>query len=129
MEKIGRLVILVKDYSEAIAFYCEKLGFEVAVDIDAGERRFVHIRLSTQEDVGLWLLKAEGNADLERVGKQTAGQPIAVIYTNSLLEDYSELTGRGVIFNVEPRSDPGAMSAHFRDLYGNEFVLVELTRN
>lgn len=126
MERIGRLVVLVRDYAEAIQFYCEKLGFEVFVDIDAGPRRFVHVRLPAQKDFGIWLMKAEGSQDAGRIGSQTAGQPIAVIYTNHLQKDFERLSERGVAFSVAPKSEGGAGVAHFVDLYGNEFVLVEL---
>jgi len=127
MRRVGRLVILVRDYAEAIAFYRDRLGFEVFVDIDAGERRFVHVRLPSQTDFGIWLLKAESSADLERAGGQTGGQPVAVIYTDRLARDVEELSGRGVTFTVPIKKEPGAMFAHFVDLYGNEFVLVELS--
>jgi len=127
MNRIGRLVLLVRDYDEAIAFYTEKLGFEKFVDIDAGERRYVHVRLPSQPDFGIWLLHAESDADRQRIGTQTAGQPVAVIYTDRLLEDVDTLSRRGVNFVRPPKIESGAAFAHFLDLYGNEFVLVELT--
>ena len=48
MQKLGRLVILVRDCQEALDFYCSKLGFEKSVDMNAGERRYVHVRLLSQ---------------------------------------------------------------------------------
>lgn len=126
MKSIGRIVILVRDYEEAIAFYCEKLGFEVIVDIDAAPLRFVHIYLPEQRDVGIWLLQSTSVSEGSRVGRQTEGQPCAVLYTDDLHRDFRELGERGVIFTKEPESGTGAKYAHFEDLYGNEFVLVEL---
>ncbi|AMX02470.1 VOC family protein [Microbulbifer thermotolerans] len=126
MKSIGRLVILVKDYDEAIEFYRDKLGFEVFVDINSEPHRFVHLRLPGQPDVGIWLLKASSEHQKSQVGQQTAGQPCAVLYTDNLQEDYRELSERGVIFNSKPKVESNAEYAHFLDLYGNEFVLVEL---
>jgi catechol 2,3-dioxygenase-like lactoylglutathione lyase family enzyme len=125
VKSIGRLVVLVRDYDEAIRFYRDALGFEVFVDIDAFPRRFVHVRLPSQPDVGLWLMQPEGPAQRERVGTQTAGQPLAVLYTDDLAADFQRLTAREVRFVNPPREEAGACVAHFVDLYGNEFVLVQ----
>ena len=96
------------------------------MDIDAGERRFVHIGLPGQPEMGIWLMKAETTEQIKKVGRQTEGQPCAVIYTDDLQSDYERLTGRGVRFTRQPKNDLEASYAHFPDLFGNEFVLVEL---
>ncbi|MGN6662465.1 MAG: VOC family protein, partial [Achromobacter mucicolens] len=36
MHTLGRLVLLVNDYDTAIAFYRDKLGMEVSVDMPVG---------------------------------------------------------------------------------------------
>lgn len=127
LSNVGRVVLLVRDYDEAIDFYAEKLGFEVFVDIDAGERRYVHIRLPQQHDFGIWLMKAETADQEQRVGAQTDGQPCCVMYRNDLGDAYDRLTARGVHFIRGSQSEDGATFAHFVDLYGNEIVLVELS--
>ena len=127
MDRLGRMVILVEDYDEAIDFYTRKLGFEVFVDMDASPRRYVHVRLPSQPDVGIWLMRAESTDQRARVGAQTAGQPCAVLYTDDLAQGHAELVERGVVFVRPPREEGGAAFAHFLDLYGNEFVLVQPT--
>ncbi|AWF82066.1 glyoxalase [Microbulbifer sp. A4B17] len=126
MNSIGRLVILVNNYEEAIAFYRDKLGFEVFIDSEAAPHRFVHIRLPSQKDMGIWLLQATSDTQQKKVGAQTAGQPCAVIYTDNFEKEYKNLVNNGVYFSKPPVSDGGAKFAHFEDLYGNEFILVEL---
>lgn len=42
---VGRVVILVDDYDEALRLYMGKLGFETIVDTRAGKLRSVHIQL------------------------------------------------------------------------------------
>jgi len=116
--------MLVRDYDEALAFYRDKLGFETIVDMQAGERRYVHPQLPTQKGIGIWLLKAETEEQRSRVGRQTAGQPCAVIYTDDFYATHYELASRGVCFTPEPREESGAFFAQFEDLYGNEFVLL-----
>jgi catechol 2,3-dioxygenase-like lactoylglutathione lyase family enzyme len=126
MQELGRFVVLVKAYEEALDFYCAKLGFEKFVDIDAGARRFVHLRLPTQAGFGIWLVQAETEADLAAIGRQAGSQPIAVIYTSDCAGDVARLAANGVTLTRALSQEAGAKVAHFADLYGNEFVLVEL---
>lgn len=76
MHSLGRLVLLVNDYDTAIAFYQDKLGMEVFVDMAVGPQRYVHLRLPEQPAVGVWLLQAQTQAQRDRVGDQTGGQPV-----------------------------------------------------
>ena len=126
MHKFGRIVILVDDYEDAIHFYRDKLGFEVFVDLDADDQRFVHVKLPSQKNIGIWLLKAQTEEQIAAIGRQTAGAPCAVIYTHNIKKDVLKLEKNGVHFNKPIMSDEDAAFAHFVDLYGNEFVLVEL---
>jgi predicted enzyme related to lactoylglutathione lyase len=123
---LGRIVILIEDYDQALQFYSEKLGFEKIVDIDAGERRYLHIRLPGQGNTGIWLMKAESDAERARIGNQTAGQPCMVFYTDDFNSTYNELVRKDVRFVKAPREEAGATFAHFVDLYGNEIIMVHL---
>ncbi len=120
--------MLVRDYDEELAYYRDKLGFETIVDMQAGERRYVHLRLPTQKGIGIWPLKADTGEQPSRVGRQTAGQPCAVIYTDDFHATHYKLASRGESITREPREQSGAFFAHFEYIYcGNEFVLVELS--
>lgn len=124
---LGRMVLLVRDYEEALAFYRDRLGFKTLFDRQVGERRFLHLHLPGQTDMGLWLLRAETPEQLQRVGRQTAGQPCAVLYCRDLAAEYRRLREeQGIEFLREPAQADGAAFAHFLDPYGNEFVLVQL---
>lgn len=125
--KLGRTTLLVEDYEEAIAFYCDRLGFTMLHDQEAGPGlRFVHIGLPEQENVGLWLLKADGPKARSMVGNQSGGSPFLVLYTEDLQRNYAKLTAKGVAFHEGPSDGDGSRHAQFRDLYGNTIVLVEL---
>ena len=117
MHSLGRLVLLVNDYDTAIAFYQDKLGMEVFVDMAVGQQ---------QPSVGVWLLQAQTQAQRDRVGDQTGGQPVGVFYTDDVARDHARFAGRGVRFTREPVDDGNTVYAHFIDLYGNEFVLVQI---
>ena len=96
MHALGRLVILVTDYDTAIAFYQDKLGMEVFVDMAVGAQRYVHLRLPEQPSVGVWLLQAQTQAQRDRVGDQTGGQPVGVFYTSDTRRDHARFAAQGV---------------------------------
>ena len=126
MHTLGRLVLLVNDYDTAITFYQDKLEMEVSADMPVGQQRYVHLRLPEQPSMGVWLLQAQTQAQRDRVGDQTGGQPVGVFYTNDVVRDHARFAAKGVRFTKEPVHDDATVYAHFIDLYGNEFVLVQL---
>lgn len=124
--QIGRMVLLVKDYDEALAFYVGKLEFEKLYDDTVSETlRFVHIGLPGQESVGLWMLKA-GQGERSLVGRQAGSEPLFVFYTEDCRKAYETLRQRGVEFLYEPEENDGDIHVHFKDLYGNQIAMVEL---
>jgi catechol 2,3-dioxygenase-like lactoylglutathione lyase family enzyme len=58
IKAIGRTVLLVRDYDEALSFYRDILGFQVLFDetTDSGQR-LLHAGLPGQLGVGLWFLQ------------------------------------------------------------------------
>lgn len=127
IQYLGRMVVLVNDFDEAINFYTRKLGFHVLVDIQAGDYRDVHIGLPGASGIGFWFVRARTEQQRARVGNQTGGEPLAVLYTEDCRGTYALLSGREVDFRQPPQEEPGTISAEFEDLYGNVFTLVELT--
>lgn len=126
MVSFGRMVILVENYEDALGFYVEKLGLELSTDIEAGERRFVHLTFPGQENAGVWLLKAETERDMAAVGQQAGDQPVGVLYTDDFHVEFDRLQRVGVQFLEEPVTAGNTISAHFADLYGNRLVLVQV---
>ena len=124
--RIGRMILLVKDYEEALSFYVGKLGFEKIYDetIPDGPR-YVHVGVPGQEDVGLWMLKA-GTGEKSLVGRQAGDEPLFVLYADDCKKTYETLRERGVDFLYEPQDSEGDIHVHFKDIYGNQIVMVEL---
>jgi predicted enzyme related to lactoylglutathione lyase len=124
--RLGRVVILVEDHDKALRFYTEVLGCRVLFDGAEGGRRYVHVAFGDDE-AGVWLLRPESPAGARRVGAQTGGEPVAVVYADALDETLSRWRAAGARVSQEPQGPPdGARFAHVLDLYGNELVLVEL---
>lgn len=127
IHSIGRTVLLVDDYDEALAFYRDILGFETIVDIDAGNGdRYVHVGLPSQQGVGIWFMKPGSRAEAGLVGMQTGGQPTMVMYTDDCVGTYDRLVEAEVRIVRGLKKQGGARFFHFSDLYGNEVVVVEL---
>ncbi len=125
----GRIVLLVKDYDQAFDFYSQALGCIKLYDQTlANGQRYLHIGFQKGDKAGIWLLKAEGAEEEAHVGRQTLGQPAMVIYTSSLREAYENLKAKSVRIKVEPVFDASYSFLHFLDLYGNEVILVELSK-
>lgn len=127
MNQLGRMVVLVHDYDIASRYYQDVFGLNVIVDMQADHLRFVHLGFPDAPSVGLWLMLAVTDEQKARVGNQTGGEPIGVIYTDRLTENVARLKQKGVRFVQEPVKDDSSLYAQFADIYGNIFVLVELT--
>ena len=64
-QQIGNVALVVREYDEAIAFYTEKLGFQLIEDTDLGEgKRWVQI--APPNSTGTRLLLAQASTDAQR---------------------------------------------------------------
>ena len=122
--RLARATVLVRDLDASIEFY-GRLGFRVLHDSGEPPARLVHVGFPGQEPVGLWLMAA-GPEAAERVGDQTGGHPLLVLYVDNAAAEYERLGEVGVELGDPP--DGAAESPHFmaRDLVGNTLVFVQL---
>jgi uncharacterized glyoxalase superfamily protein PhnB len=135
--KIATAQIWVHDQDEALAFYTEKLGFEVRADVtlpEMGNFRWLTVGPPEQEDVTIVLMAIPGapvmDADTAEQVKTLMGKGFAgtvFLTTDDVRGDYEELAARGVEFTEEPESRPYGIDAGFRDPSGNRFRLTQLT--
>ena len=124
---LGRMVILVEDYDEALLFYKNVLNARILNDnATPNGQRYLHIGFDEADTSGIWFLKAENPREQSRVGKQTDGQPAFVLYTESLDAFYKHLLEHAVQIVKEPVVMDEYQFLHFRDLYGNEIIVVQL---
>lgn len=124
-QRIALFTITVRDYDEAIAFYTDKLGFELLEDTDLGEtKRWVRVRPAGSTGTGILLARAASPSQQASVGNQTGGRVFVFIETDDFQRDYDALVTRGVTFVRPPASQPYGTVAVFEDLYGNQFDLI-----
>jgi catechol 2,3-dioxygenase-like lactoylglutathione lyase family enzyme len=122
--RLGLTALLVRDYDEAIAFFCGALGFSLAEDVDqGGGKRWVVVR--GEDGSGLLLARAANERQCEAVGDQFGGRVGLFAYTDDFDATRSRLIAGGAVFEEDPRREAYGKVAVFRDLYGNRWDLIE----
>jgi predicted enzyme related to lactoylglutathione lyase len=136
MIRIGNAQLWVHDQDEALAFYTEKLGFEVRSDAtlpELGDFRWLTVSPPNQPDVAIVLMAIPGPPVMdEEVAEQvrslmaTGFGGTIFLTTDDCQASYDELKARGVEFTEEPEERPYGIDAGFRDPSGNSFRLTQV---
>ena len=107
----------VSDQDRALAFYTEKLGFEVATDQAMGPgQRWIELRIGNAS-TRLALFTPPGHED--RIGSFFNGS----LQCDNVEATHRQLSQRGVEFVEDPTRQPWGTCAKFKDPDGNIFVL------
>lgn len=126
-QQIGSVALVVANYDDAIAFYTQKLGFDLIEDTDLGSgKRWVLISPPNSNGTNLLLAQASTPQQLEAVGNQTGGRVFLFLHTNDFWRDYKEIQKNGIRFNEQPREEVYGTVVVFEDLYGNKWDLLQL---
>ncbi|HEV2678047.1 MAG TPA: VOC family protein [Aliidongia sp.] len=126
-QHIGAIALVVRDYDEAIAFYRDKLGFELVEDTPLGAgKRWVLMAPPGSGETRLLLARAVTPAQAARIGDQTGGRVFLFLHTEDFQRDYKRLQANGVQFHEAPRHEAYGTVAVFEDLYGNRWDLLKL---
>jgi catechol 2,3-dioxygenase-like lactoylglutathione lyase family enzyme len=134
--KIACASLWVHDQDEALAFWTEKVGFEVRQDVtmpEMGGFRWLTVGPPGQEDVSIVLMSIPGSM----IDDETQGQIrdlVATGYaagvfltTEDCRGEYERLRARGVEFSEAPEERPYGIDAGFRDPSGNAIRLTQVT--
>ena len=136
MIRISTTQLWVHDQDEALAFWQDKVGFEVRQDVtvpEMGNFRWLTVSPKGQEDVAIVLMKVMGppvmddatTANLETLmGQGFAGT--VFLTTDDVRTDYEQLRSRGLEFTEQPEARPYGIDAAFRDPSGNSFRLTQV---
>ncbi len=121
------MALVVGNYDDAIAFYTQKLGFDLIEDTDQGNgKRWVLVSPPNSNGTNLLLAQASTQQQLEAVGNQTGGRVFLFLHTNDFWRDYELMQKNGVNFNEQPRVEEYGTVVVFEDLYGNKWDLLQL---
>ena len=121
--------LVVRDYDEAIEFFCGKLGFDLVEDTYQAEqdKRWVVIAPVGSNGASILLARASTPEQESCVGRQTGGRVFLFLRTDDFWRDYEAMREKGIRFVREPKQADYGTVAVFTDLYGNLWDLIEPT--
>jgi uncharacterized glyoxalase superfamily protein PhnB len=134
--KIANAQLWVENQSEALAFWTEKVGFEVRMDVtmpELGNFRWLTVGPVGQPDVAVVLMAIPGHPMLDDETREQVRTVMAKGYAGTVFlttEDcqasYEELLARGVEFSEQPEERPYGIDSGFRDPSGNSIRLTQV---
>ena len=136
MIRIANAQLWVHDQDEALAFYTQKLGWDVTVDVtvpELGNFRWLTVAPPGQEDFSVVLMAIPGEPVLDGetaeevrtlMGKGFAGT--VFLTTDDCQASFEALRDRGVEFTEEPSERPYGIDCGFRDPSGNALRLTQV---
>ncbi len=134
--KISTAQLWVHDQDEALAFYTEKLGFEVRSDVtlpEMGDFRWLTVAPAGQDDVAVVLMAIPGPPVMDEETARQVEDLMAkgfsgtvFLTTEDCRADYEKLKQRGVEFTETPEERPYGIDCGFRDPSGNSLRLTEV---
>jgi catechol 2,3-dioxygenase-like lactoylglutathione lyase family enzyme len=129
-QSIIHVALVVRDYDEAIEFFTKTLSFTLVEDtyIAAQDKRWVLVAPPGSTGTTLLLARSSNPAQEVFVGNQTGGRVTFFLGTDNFQRDYEAMLARGVEFVRPPQVASYGTVAVFKDLYGNLWDLVELSR-
>jgi len=125
---LGLVTIVVERYDDAIGFFVDALGFELAEDTpsltnDGRPKRWVVVRPPGAE-TGILLAEADGEAQAAVIGRQAAGRVGFFLRVDDFDAAYQRMLSAGVEFSEQPRIEPYGRVVVFRDIAGNLWDLL-----
>jgi predicted enzyme related to lactoylglutathione lyase len=136
MIRIANSQLWVHDQDEALAFYTEKLGWEVRSDVtmpEMGDFRWLTVGPADQPEFAVVLMAVPGQPVLDDATRKDILDLSAKGFAGTLFlttddcrASYEELRARGVEFSEEPEERPYGIDAGFHDPSGNSFRLTQV---
>jgi len=125
-QTIIHIALVVRDYDEAIDFFCRKLHFTLVEDIYQPEQDKRWVLVAPPGSIGVHLLLARATTPEQaaRIGTQTGGRVFLFLSTDDFWRDYNDMVSAGIRFVRAPKTASYGTVAVFEDLYGNLWDLI-----
>ena len=122
---LANITFVIPDYDEAIAFFCDVLGFDLLEDLDMEPgKRWVRVA-PKGGGAALLLAKARGESQEAAIGNQTGGRVAFFLHTDNFDRDYEAVKAAGCGFTGPVRDEPFGKVVVFRDPWGNLWDLIQ----
>jgi catechol 2,3-dioxygenase-like lactoylglutathione lyase family enzyme len=127
-QSIIHVALVVRDYDEAIEFFCNKLNFILVEDTYQPEqdKRWVVVKPPGATGTSLLLARASKPEQEPFIGNQTGRRVFLFLSTDDFWRDYEAMKSNGIVFVRPPKEASYGTVAVFEDLYGNLWDLIEL---
>lgn len=132
INSISRSQVFVFDQDEALSFYVDTLGLEVADDIDLGFMRWLTVRVPGDEAREILLERPGGpmhdEATVTQVRELVAKGAIGALFltTDDAQGTFETLKARGVDIVDEPSERPYGIDFGIRDPFGNAIRIGQM---
>ena len=122
------VTVIVDDYDEAIAFFVDRVGFELVEDSpsttnDGRPKRWVVVRPPGRRPASCWHAPTATTSGRSSVAS-TPGRVGFFLRVDDFEAEHRRMTAAGVEFVTEPRDEPYGRVAVFRDVAGNRWDLL-----
>jgi catechol 2,3-dioxygenase-like lactoylglutathione lyase family enzyme len=130
-QSIIHIALVVRDYDEAIEFFCRKLHFTLLEDTYQPEqdKRWVLVAPPGSTGTSVLLARASTPEQERFIGKQTGCRVFLFLSTDDFRRDYNDMLSVGIKFVRPPKTASSGTVAVFEDLYGNMWDLVGSDRS
>lgn len=130
IKRVTHVTVYVRNDDEALAFFTDKLGFKKKMDspMGPGGPRWITVTPAGQSDFEVilfnpstWFKGEEARIATEQIGRQA----MIILDSDDIDADYRALTAAGITIDRGVRELPWGRDLVFRDLYGNQYNLVQ----
>lgn len=125
-QTLAHIAIVVRNYDEAIDFYCNKLHFTLQEDtVLNASKRWVLVRPPGSDGCALLLAKAANETQENFIGNQSGGRVFLFLHTDDFERDIKNLEEHNIRIVRGPVKEEYGRVCVFEDLYGNLWDLIE----
>ncbi len=125
-QKLAMVAIVVDDYDKAIAFYTERMNFQLVEDtVMTATKRWIVVQPQGTDGCRLLLARAANEEQQRRIGNQTGGRVFLFLHTDDFDRDYAQYISNGLKVVREPADEMYGRVAVFEDIYGNLWDLIQ----
>lgn len=119
ISQVGLITVYTLNQDEALAYYRDKLGFELIQDAGDESYRWVEVAPPGGQ-TGIVLAMPQSDGERALIGQQGC-----IFFCDNVQQTYDELAAYGVSFHAPPATEFWGTYAQFKDHQGNEFLLSQ----